>query len=83
VFDGIFGGGGSAFGRGGAGATTVAFSLFGIQLLVGAGGFFEHFGVEHLRSALSVAEGVRGFEKIPGKLLKGWRDNFLGRVGCD
>jgi hypothetical protein len=57
VFGGVFGGRGAAFGRGGAGAARVAF--FGLGLVV-----------VHLLSELSVKEGVRGFEKIWGKLLK-------------
>ncbi len=69
VFSGVFGGGGAAFGRGGTGATGVAFFWFGIQLLIGAGGFFENFGVVHLLSELSVTDGVRSFEKIRRRLL--------------
>jgi hypothetical protein len=58
VFGGIFGGGGAALGGSGAGAAAVAFLGFGI------------FGVVHLLSELSVKGGVRGFQKIWGKLLK-------------
>ena len=54
VFDGVFRGGGAAFGRSGAGAATIAF--FG----------FEIFGVEHLLLspvwgwAFTVSENLRG-----------------------
>ena len=50
VFGGIFGGGGAAFGRGGAGAAAVAFflfGLFGLALLGGSGRIVEKFGVVH------------------------------------
>ena len=52
VFGGIFGGGGAALGRGGAGAAGIAF--FG----------FERFGVVHLLSELSVTGRRAGFQKI-------------------
>ncbi len=64
MFDGIFGGGGAAFGRGGTGAAAVAFfvvGLSGLPLLAGNGRIVEKFGVVHLLSELSVEGGRSGF----------------------
>ena len=60
VFDGIFGRGGAAFGRSGAGAATIAFFGFGFRLLIGSDRVVENLGVAHLLSELSVDGGRSG-----------------------
>ena len=63
VFDGVFGGGGAAFGGSGAGAAAIALFGFGVPLLIGTDGVVVNFGVEHLLSVLSVEEGRTALPK--------------------